>query len=123
MGLGSKTTWMRSWRAVSERGGTEKERGAWAGQGPKEQRTRPWGEQACPACQAASGPPSALYPPPPADQTAQSLVLPEGRRPLPASDPNPRGPAVFVGQAEQTARRVCPHVFASSSAPLLGLTT
>lgn len=63
MGLGSKTTWMRSWRAVSERGGTEKERGAWAGQGPKEQRTRPWGEQACPACQAASGPPSALYPP------------------------------------------------------------
>lgn len=41
MGLGSKTTWMTSQGAVSERGGTEKKGGAWAGQGTEEQRTDP----------------------------------------------------------------------------------
>ena len=124
MGLRSKTTRMRSWRAISETGGTEKKGGAWAGQGTKEQRTRPWGEQACPACPAACGcPQRSPHPRPQRSRRAHSLVLPKGGRSLPASDPNPRGQAVFRGQAEQTARTVCPHVFASSSAPLLGLTT
>lgn len=70
-----------------------KRNGGLGRQGPKEQRTRPWGEQACPACQAASGPPSALYPPP-ADQTGPGRGCSPREGPSQLCRPKPRGPAV-----------------------------
>lgn len=103
MGLGSKTTWMRSCWAASERGGTEKERGAWAGQGPKEQRTMPWGEQACPACQATSGPPSALSPP------LTSPHLPDGaQRPVHEQQWSPGTGLVLGGHQHPTPASTLP---------------
>lgn len=106
MGLRSKTTRMRSWRAISETGGTEKKGGAWAGQGTKEQRTRPWGEQACPACPAACGPPSALSPPPPpAHQTGPVAGTPQGRKAPPSLRPKPPRPSSVQG----AGRADCPH--------------
>lgn len=100
------------WRAVSEREGLKD--GGLGRTGPQGQRTRPWGEQACPPVRP---PACALSTLPPTSRPGPVAGAPRGRRPLPASGQTPRGPAVFVGQAEQTARRVCPHVLPPALPP------
>lgn len=117
MGLGSKTTWMTSQGAVSERGGTKRKGGPGQARALRNSG-RTLGRTGLLCCLWAR---PRLSPHPPAGQTGPSLVLPKGGRPSQPQTLTPRGPAACLlpcvrGQAEQTG--VCPPRFCLQLCPL-----